>query len=125
MNDPERKRRTNEIKCPKCHQDAYYWRTKHGRRNDCCGLWSWGDAPLVDSETHEGRIKAHEAFDFLWENKHMTREGAYRWLAKTMGIPKEDCHIKQMDPATTAKVIEHIEEWRKENGLNITVEARD
>ena len=120
-----RTRRPNAIKCPICKKDAYYLGTRNGQRNDCCGLWSWDDAPLVDADTHEARIKAHEAFDFLWENKHMTRERAYRWLAETMGLSKDDCHIKQMDADAARKVINHVDEWRQENGLNIRVETRD
>jgi hypothetical protein len=37
--------------------------------------------------------KAHEEFDPLWQEGWMTRNEAYRRLAKVMGIPLKKCHI--------------------------------
>ena len=32
--------------------------TRFGPRDDCCGLWSWGGAPLADAATHAARKAA-------------------------------------------------------------------
>ncbi|MFN0191218.1 MAG: zinc-finger-containing protein [Aestuariivirga sp.] len=54
----------------------------------------------------ETRIAAHRAFDPIWEFGTMSREDAYTWLAKQLGIPRKNCHMLQMDEAMCAKVIE-------------------
>lgn len=36
---------------------------------------------------------AHEAFDHLWKSGLMSRDSAYKWLAKRMDLAPEHCHI--------------------------------
>ncbi|WP_157783647.1 zinc-finger-containing protein [Bradyrhizobium liaoningense] len=79
--------------------------TQYGVRSSCCGLWSWGDAPLVDAATHEARRKAHEAFDQVWKSGKHTRSEAYRLLARRLNLPMARCHIKLMNAETAARVI--------------------
>jgi hypothetical protein len=90
--------------CPKCGSIPKRKSTKYGDRVYCCDLWAWGDAPLVDKGTHEARKIAHSAFDELWKSGEFTRKAAYSALAKGMGIPKDQCHIKQMDKDQALKV---------------------
>lgn len=53
---------------------------------------------LANKELRKWKQKAHYAFDPLWkEQKANTRPGAYRWLAKQLGISFEDCHIGMFD----------------------------
>lgn len=92
------------MKCPICQQDAVATKTKFGVRHDHCGLWSWGDAPLVSRETHDARRAAHAAFDPLWQSGRMSRSAAYRNLAKALNLDRRECHIKLMD-AATAKLV--------------------
>lgn len=39
------------------------------------------------------RIRAHEAFDRLWTEGGMHRNAAYGWLARAMGIARDETHI--------------------------------
>jgi hypothetical protein len=92
------------MKCPKCDKEAIRTKTKYGIRNKCCGLWSWGQGPLVDGETHEARKAAHGAFDVLWKDGHISRKKAYRKLGKILKMTPEECHMKLMDAKTAKKV---------------------
>jgi hypothetical protein len=71
--------------------------TQYGIRNSCCNLWSWGESPLVDADTHNARKAAHSAFDALWKRHGMTRRQAYMYLAEEMAIDPDFCHIKLMN----------------------------
>lgn len=52
----------------------------------------------VDQETRTLRQKVHALFDPLWQEGVFTsRHRAYRWLADSMGINVNDCHIAYMD----------------------------
>jgi hypothetical protein len=42
------------------------------------------------------RLAAHKAFDTKWQSGGMTRSAAYRWLAKEMGMTRDECHMFQM-----------------------------
>lgn len=50
------------------------------------------------------RMAAHDAFDPLWKEGHMTRSEAYAWLAEKLGIRKSDCHMVNFDQATCQQV---------------------
>jgi ssDNA-binding Zn-finger/Zn-ribbon topoisomerase 1 len=64
----------------------------------------------ADPDTRAARIRAHAAFDPLWQGKSARFRGrrklAYRWLALELGIPKGLCHIAMMDAATCERVVE-------------------
>lgn len=92
------------LACPKCGGKPAQHATKYGVRSNCCGLWSWNGAPLVDAATHEARRVAHAAFDQLWKTGFMQRGMAYAMLAHRMGVTKEDCHMKLMNEATALRV---------------------
>jgi len=103
------------IRCPLCGQNAARQQTQYGVRNDCCGLWSWGDKPLVDRETHEARKAAHAAFDPLWKGGTMTRAAAYEALRAVTGLNAKNCHMAKMSkeraarvPAAVAKILEQL-----------------
>lgn len=61
---------------------------------------------LADYELRFWKKKAHDAFDPLWRNKHMSRSKAYAWLANAMGIPVKDCHVGMFDIALCQKAVE-------------------
>lgn len=48
---------------------------------------------LANSELRDAKKRAHLAFDPIWRNKRYTRGQAYKWLAETMGLTREECHI--------------------------------
>lgn len=92
--------------CPSCGNEARASITRFGRRHDCCGLWSWDGAPLVDADTHEARKRAHEAFDEIWKGGLTTRAAAYKTLAEKLNIQHKDCHIKLMSADIASRVPE-------------------
>jgi hypothetical protein len=61
---------------------------------------------LANRELRWEKIRAHAHFDFIWQNKHMTRSEAYVWLSKALGIDPELCHIGMFDISECEKVIE-------------------
>ncbi len=61
---------------------------------------------LADAELRKWKLRAHGAFDPIWQarferrkaedpkyKKGMARGGRYKRLAELMGIPKQECHI--------------------------------
>ncbi|MFC3206851.1 zinc-finger-containing protein [Aquamicrobium soli] len=83
--------------------------TKWGDRNDCCGLWSWGDKQLVDAETHEARKAAHDAFDPLWQSGRISRSEAYRELRRALQISEKSCHMARMKKELALQVPSAVE----------------
>jgi hypothetical protein len=60
---------------------------------------------MADAETRLLRIKAHEEFDRLWQHKLITRDAAYDWLARQLGIPDSAAHIGRLDKRQLAATI--------------------
>jgi hypothetical protein len=82
--------------CPVCGERADRSETRFGRRHDHCGLWSWGNKPLADAETHAARKEAHRVFDQLWQSGWLGRGEAYQALSWATGWPETDCHMMHM-----------------------------
>lgn len=101
-----------KVMCPICRQPALRTETKYGPRNDCCGLWSWGDKQLVDAETHEARKLAHAVFDPIWQDGHMTRTEAYRELRRVMRLPEKMCHMARMSKDEARRVPDAVNKIR-------------
>lgn len=59
----------------------------------------------ADRATREARSRAHQAFDLLWTRSHVTREGAYLWLAKALGLTEDQAHIGRFDISTCEHVV--------------------
>lgn len=97
--------------CPACGWPVRSVETRYGTRRSCepCGLWAWGDAPLVDEATHEARKAAHEAFDSLWKTGEMSRGRAYKLLSKKLG---RQAHMKEMSAEEALKVPGWVAEIR-------------
>lgn len=51
------------------------------------------------SALRAARNKGHRAFDAIWKRGYMSRSEAYRWLAREMGMPADDCHFGMMSAA--------------------------
>ena len=101
--------------CPRCGSFALQSQGKFGVKSECCGLWSWKGKPLVDRETHRARILAHEAFDQLWKEGHMTRTEAYQWLQAKLKLAKQP-HMSEMSAAEAMRVVEVVgREWVDKN----------
>ena len=108
---------THKIECPKCGEEPVCTDTKFGLRLDCCGLWAWGNHPLVDRETHEARKAAHAAFDPIWRSGMTGRGHAYKLLAEAMGLSKDDCHMKRMTAQQAQRVPAIAEKIRQQLAL--------
>lgn len=48
---------------------------------------------LANAELRRARIAAHNAFDVLWKSGRKARHEAYRWLAKQLGLSRDETHI--------------------------------
>lgn len=60
----------------------------------------WKDYPLgsmADESLRTARKVAHNIFDLLWKQKHMTRNESYKWMREIIKALPEDCHIGEMD----------------------------
>jgi len=74
------------------------------------GLHPETDIPLgtlANKETRDARLAVKGVFNRIWQDKHMSRSEAYRFLAKRMQISdrdaKRDCHIALFDVAQCRK----------------------
>lgn len=59
------------------------------------GLHPDTDIPLgtlANGELRSERARNKAHFERLWKGGHMSRTGAYRWLADQMRLSKDDCH---------------------------------
>lgn len=69
---------------------------------------------LANAELREWKIKAHAAFDPLWQgkmrrdqcSKGQARRAGYRWLSKELGIAFERTHIGYFNVEECRKVVE-------------------
>jgi len=61
---------------------------------------------LADRELGRLRNEAHKAFDPFWQDTTINRNAAYRWLAKQLGIPVDECHMGLFDESMCKKAIE-------------------
>lgn len=73
---------------------------------------------LANSELRKWKRTAHYYFDRLWQQRHMKRANAYKWLAKKMNINEEDCHIGFFDVASCKRVIEIMKDHISWNEFN-------
>ena len=88
--------------CRKCQQSVGARKdgTPHGR--------------MAGPETKRLRQAAHRAFDPLWQAKARytgmdvkdARSAGYKWLAETLGVEREECHIALLPDADLERVIE-------------------
>lgn len=68
---------------------------------------------LANAELRKAKMAAHAAFDPIWQSEEMTRSEAYAWLAKTLGIGIDDCHVGMFDVALCNRIIAICEERGK------------
>ena len=72
------------------------------------GCHSGGTTPLgrlANNELRKAKMSAHAAFDPIWQSEEMTRSEAYAWLAKTLHISADDCHVGMFDLVTCMRVV--------------------
>ena len=115
------------LDCPECDGKMSLRNSKHGPFYGCSNYPQCKAAhgahpdgkPLgvpANKETKQWRIKAHDAFDKLWNfpggRKH--RGAAYGFLRRKMGLTHEECHIGKFDQQQCEQVIavcSDLTEW--------------
>ena len=65
---------------------------------------------MANEELRHAKIRAHSAFDPIWQEGPLSRRGAYRWLAERLAIRFDDCHIGMFSLGTCHKVVSICEE---------------
>ena len=83
------------------NEDYIIYGRSRGRRTP----QHYGKAAEPGSDLAKARIAAHAAFDPLWQSGRMTRSRAYSELARRLGIPKHQAHMKMFDKATCERVV--------------------
>lgn len=71
---------------------------------------------LADYVLRKAKIRAHAAFDPLFNRGEISRQSAYKWLSESLGISSDLCHIGMFDLETCSKVVEVCKK-RNENAL--------
>ena len=60
---------------------------------------------IANKELRELKHQAHEAFDPIWKDGHLTRTAAYEVLSTAFGLPPEQTHIGMFNEEMCRKVI--------------------
>ena len=114
------------IKCPYCGSQAFlrpasvvYGQSEPGAELYVCARYPACDAyvgahrhsrmpmgTLANRSLRHKRIKAHAAFNRLWQNGLMTKRAAYRWLQMQLGLPPEEAHIANFSDWRCEQVIQ-------------------
>ena len=63
------------------------------------------------------RAAAHDSFDPIWQSGQMSRTAAYRWMAKQMLIPEEECHIKKFSVEQCHRVVDICHDRERDRSL--------
>ncbi len=79
---------------------------------------------LANGKLRRAKGRAHLSFDPIWKDRKMSRKEAYRWLAESLGIPSERCHIGMFDVEQCEQVIKACGEWRRNKVKSLTSAPR-
>lgn len=88
------------------------------------GVHPGTDTPLgtlANEELRRYRKAAHFWFDKIWKSptKITTRDKAYKWLSKELGLPKKETHIGMFEKEQCEKVMEISQKKLQESGVAI------
>jgi len=67
---------------------------------------------LANRELRTAKMHAHQTFDYLWQQKLMSRTQAYEWLAAVMQLAPAVCHIGMFDLNQCKAVVDHVNQLR-------------
>lgn len=76
------------------------------------GVHRGTDVPLgrmADADLRAWKGRAHALFDPIWRSGRMKRGQAYRWLARELGLIRDECHIGMFDVDRCKQVVELME----------------
>ena len=60
------------------------------------------------AKVRKARIRAHAAFDRLWQSKLMTRDRAYAWMRERLGLTEDESHIGRFDETMCQRLVETV-----------------
>jgi len=91
----------------------WFWRCACGAHVGCHRDTQKPLGTPAGPATRKARNQAHAAFDALWKRKaardqvsaREARKAGYTWLAKQMGLEREDTHIGMFTVAQCAQVV--------------------
>lgn len=112
--------------------DGYPYQRDYGPMWVCAPCAAWvGCHPgttnalgcLANAELREWKMKAHAAFDPLWQakirrdgcSKSHARKAGYRWLSERLGIPFKLTHIGYMNVDECKRVVEVCSSVRRKS----------
>lgn len=112
-----------KLQCPNCGPEYGSVMVQRIRRSDGSPFWGCERFPRCKAthgahpdgkplgvpgtpETKAARKRAHDAFDRLWTEGGMRRDGAYKWLADSMGLSAEAAHMGAFDAKQCELVVE-------------------
>jgi hypothetical protein len=67
-------------------------------------------------EVKAARVRAHDAFDAMWQGGNMARNAAYRWMQRAMGLARDEAHIGMFDVVQCERLIQLVGEYWKGQG---------
>lgn len=91
---------------PWLHDKSFYMCAPCGAYVGCHDGTTRPLGRLANAELRIAKMAAHAAFDPLWKSRLYTRRAAYSWLAKKLGIERDDCHIGGFDVETCRRVVQ-------------------
>jgi ssDNA-binding Zn-finger/Zn-ribbon topoisomerase 1 len=68
----------------------------------------------ADKKTKQARIRAHDSFDTLWKDKHMSRSEAYAWMQEAMEMTEDEAHIGKFDEEKCDRLEVLVDEYLEE-----------
>lgn len=123
-----------KITCAECGAPMTLRDSQYGRFYGCTrfpdcrgthGAHQTTGQPLgtpANKQTKRARIRAHAAFDVIWQQGYMPHTAAYRWLRKQLGLQKAECHIGLFDIAKCERVVALCERYAR---LNDVIKGRE
>lgn len=88
--------------------DMWFYLCQCGAYTGCHKGTQYAKGAPCGPLTRAARIRAHKAFDPLWQSGKMSRSAAYRWLADAMGMRKAECHIGLMGREDVERVVQLV-----------------
>lgn len=119
---------TGHLLCPGCDQPMEYHVSRYGPYYRCCdwpacdftvGCHPGTTEPLgvpADGQTRRLRVEAHDLFDQIWQRGFLTRNAAYIWMAKHMGLEEEYAHIGMFTAGQCQTLIRLCLRYLREKG---------
>jgi ssDNA-binding Zn-finger/Zn-ribbon topoisomerase 1 len=122
----------NTIICPEC---GAFLELRVGQYGVFYGCKNWPKCDVTqkadddgnpvgmpsNGSTKKARIEAHDTFDLLWKEGHMSRDHAYLWMQEIMGLTSDDAHIAKFNPVQCTSLISAVKVFLERDGHLIKI----